>query len=239
MVGDSLLSRARQMWEHLAGGAVRFPVAGIEVVASERSQLCPPGWTGVVVLGDAGIVTVPVDRLVGVVRAAMKGVPGGAATDVARLRAELALSDILGPATLAYLDERDFVPAKPSMVVEELSATHGDVVALAASVSAEDVDESGVEEIMSSAFVVRVASEVVAVAGYRHWPSSVAHVSVLTAAGHRGRGFATVVASAAVADALESRLLPQWRARSTASRRVAMSLGFRELGAQLSIRLAA
>jgi hypothetical protein len=32
-------------------------------------------------------------------------------------------------------------------------------------------------------------------------------------------------------------LLPQWRARPEPSRRVARALGFRELGAQLSIRL--
>jgi hypothetical protein len=51
-------------------------------------------------------------------------------------------------------------------------------------------------------------------------------------------GFTPVLtASAAVADAIEKERLPQWRARSAASRRVARALGFYELGAQVSIRL--
>lgn len=43
--------------------------------------------------------------------------------------------------------------------------------------------------------------------------------------------------SAAVAHALTAGLLPQWRARAQASRRVARALGLRELGSQLSVRL--
>jgi hypothetical protein len=42
---------------------------------------------------------------------------------------------------------------------------------------------------------------------------------------------------AVVTHALDAGLLPQWRARPEASRRVARALGFRELGSQLSIRL--
>lgn len=75
-----------------------------------------------------------------------------------------------------------------------------------------------------------------AAAGYRAWPSDTAHLSVLTAPAERGRGLARAVATA-VAAALQADLLPQWRSRPEASRRVARALGFRELGAQLSIRL--
>ncbi|MER7737151.1 hypothetical protein ABTX34_02235 [Streptomyces sp. NPDC096538] len=41
-----------------------------------------------------------------------------------------------------------------------------------------------------------------------------------------------MVGAAAVAHALAAGLLPQWRARAFASRRVAAALGFEELGAQ-------
>lgn len=75
-----------------------------------------------------------------------------------------------------------------------------------------------------------------AAAGYRLWPRRTAHLSVLTAPAARGRGLARTVASAAVAHALAADLLPQWRARPPASRRVAAALGFEELGAQLSLR---
>jgi predicted GNAT family acetyltransferase len=62
---------------------------------------------------------------------------------------------------------------------------------------------------------------------------------VLTASAARGRGLARAAASAAVAHAIQEGRLPQWRARLPASRRVAHALGFRELGSQVSIRLAA
>ncbi|WP_405668919.1 GNAT family N-acetyltransferase [Streptomyces sp. NBC_00055] len=53
----------------------------------------------------------------------------------------------------------------------------------------------------------------------------------------RERGLARVTASATVTHALTAGLLPEWRARPPASRRVAAALGFEELGAQLSMRL--
>lgn len=72
---------------------------------------------------------------------------------------------------------------------------------------------------------------------YAARPRSVAHLCVLVAPHHRGRGLATIVASTAVPHALDAGLLPQWRARPYPSRRVAAALGFREPGAQLSVRI--
>ncbi|WP_425321545.1 GNAT family N-acetyltransferase [Catellatospora chokoriensis] len=85
--------------------------------------------------------------------------------------------------------------------------------------------------------MVRSGSHVVAAAGYRRWPGQAAHMCVLTAPPHRGRGLARIVGGAAVADALANDLLPQWRARPEPSRRVARALGFHELGTQLSVRI--
>jgi hypothetical protein len=47
-----------------------------------------------------------------------------------------------------------------------------------------------------------------------------------------------VTGSAAVAHALAAGLLPQWRARPSAFRRVAAVLAFEELGSQLSLEIA-
>ncbi|WP_228011192.1 GNAT family N-acetyltransferase [Nonomuraea phyllanthi] len=105
------------------------------------------------------------------------------------------------------------------------------------SVAEEDAEESGLAEVSSAAFVVREGGRAVAASGYRPWLEMAAHLSVLTAPGHRGRGLARRAASAAVADALAAGLLPQWRARPEPSRRVARALGFRQHGAQLSVRL--
>ncbi|MFI6731316.1 GNAT family N-acetyltransferase [Nonomuraea sp. NPDC050451] len=229
------LDRARDLWAGLAGTPVTFPASGdVNVVVSPGSSLCPPGWTGVVALGGAILATVPDAGLAEPVRSAL---PDLGHTDLARLPERLPVLHVLGPATLAYLDAGDFVAAPATAEVERLPADHPAIRALLASVPEEDADESGLEEIASAACAVREGGDVVAAAGFRPWLDTAAHVSVLTAPRCRGRGLARLAASAAVADALAIGLLPQWRARPEQSRRVARALGFREHGAQISIRL--
>jgi hypothetical protein len=237
MASDPLLARAREVWVDLAGVPVAFPaVGGAEVVVSTGSLLCPPGWVGIVALGDAAIVTVPAADVVGVVREALDGLPVVTVTDPDRLRAAVPVVEVLGPASLAYLDERDHRSAE-SAAVDEIPANHADLAALLACVTADEAEECGLAEISSSAFVVRSGMQVVAAAGYCRWRGEVGHLCVLTAPEWRGRGLARAVASAAVVDSLANRLLPQWRARRESSLRVARALGFRELGAQLSFRI--
>ncbi|MEV6162115.1 GNAT family N-acetyltransferase [Streptomyces sp. NPDC052052] len=157
--------------------------------------------------------------------------------DEARLRAVLPVLDVLGPASLLYLDPADFLSVQGGAVVEESVCGDDELAALLARAGEEDAGESGLEWITSPAFVFREGDDVVAAAGYQIWPQSVAHLSVLVAPEHRGRGLARVVASAAVAHACDAGLLPQWRARPHSSQRVALALGFQELGSQLSVRL--
>jgi hypothetical protein len=233
---DRLLDRAQRLWADLAGGQVAFQDSAIEVAVSPRSLLCPAGWVGIVRLGSAVIATAPDEDSVEIVRRALGDLPGVAMTDPAAVGGRLPVAEALGPATLAYCDMAGFHPVASS-AVEMVPAGGSDVEALLARVPAEDADESGLAEITSPAFVMRAGLDVIAAAGFRTWPGSAAHVSVLTAEPERGRGLARVVATAAVTHALEAGLLPQWRARPQASRRVARALGFRELGSQLSIRL--
>jgi GNAT superfamily N-acetyltransferase len=236
MGDDPLIDRTRRVWVELADVPVAFPEGGGAevVVASDGSLLCPPGWVGIVAIGDAAIATVPVDGLAGPVRTVLGGVPVPALTDPGRFHAALPVLGLLGPATLAYLDESEFRPAG-SAAVERLTVEHADLAALLASVSEDDEQECGLRGITSPAFVVRDAARVVAAAGYQRWPGGMAHLCVLTASDLRGRGLARAVASAAVADALGTGLLPQWRARPEPSRRVARALGFRQLGNQMSV----
>lgn len=233
---DPLLARARRVWVELAGVPVDFPGQGVAVAVSAASLLSPPGWVGIVALGGAAISTVPASGLAGVVRAAIDGLPVAALTVPERLRAVLPVAEVLGPATLAYRDERGFQPG-PLATIEEVPGDDGDLAAFLGSVPHDEAEECGLAEITSPAFVVRTGRRVVAAAGYRRWPGRAAQMCVLTAPRHRGHGLARVVAGAAVADGLAHGLLPQWRARAESSRRVARALGFRELGAQLSVRL--
>ncbi|MEH0822408.1 MULTISPECIES: GNAT family N-acetyltransferase [unclassified Micromonospora] len=237
MAYDPLLTRARAAWVEMAGVPMAFhEEGGVEVAVSASSLLCPPGWVGIVALGDAAIITAPTGSQAATVRTMLHDVPVEVLTDSDRLRAVLPIDEVLGPASLAYLGEGDLQPAGPDDV-EVVLAGHDELATLLASVTAEDADECGLADITSPAFVVRRGKHVVAAAGYRRWPGLLVHIGVLTKLDQRGRGLARAVACAAAADGIASGLLPQWRARPEPSRRVARALGFRQLGAQLSIRL--
>ncbi|MFH9970132.1 GNAT family N-acetyltransferase [Streptomyces mirabilis] len=238
MAVDPLLKQAQGVWETLAAVPVSFPlVGGLNVVTSPASQLAPPSWTGIVVLGDSAIVTTPTDRAAQVLRQILARIPTSSLTSAEAVGAVLPVSEVLGPAVLGYVSRDGFRPVPADRCVERLAPGHQDLTTLVKSVPPEDAGESGMDEITSAAFVVRKGADVVAAAGFQVWPAATAHLCVLTASGERGRGLARQVASAAVAQALADGLLPQWRARPMASRNVARALGFRELGSQLSLRL--
>ncbi len=232
---ERLLSRARTMWESLAGVHVAFTPA-VRVALSPESRLCPPGWVGIVVIAGAAIATAPDARTVQTVQRSIGDVPPVLLTDRELLQTRCEIIEVLGPAALAYLDPAEFHPLHSSAVIHPQDEEMRQYLAAAV---AEDVAESGLTEITSPAFGIRQRGRIVAAAGYRRWPGRVAQLSVLTAPGARNRGLGRLVASAAVESALRDGLLPQWRARPEASRRVAQAVGFRELGSQISIHLRA
>ncbi|MFJ5231263.1 GNAT family N-acetyltransferase [Kitasatospora sp. NPDC088391] len=121
--------------------------------------------------------------------------------------------------------------------VRRLPPGHPALRQLADRVPSEERDEAGLDEITSPVFAVTEGSTVLAACGYRAWPFATAQFSVLTTPAHRGRGLAGTVAAAAARHALAAGLLPQWRARPAASRRVAQRIGFRELGTQISLEV--
>lgn len=234
----ALTARARELWEYLAGAAAGFtPV--ISVAVSPRSYLCPPGWAGIVVLGGAALATAPDHETARFVERALNGLPAASLTSTEVLASQLPVAEILGPASLAYLDPAEFRPQPGGAVTTPLHLDHPSFGQFLLAAGTDDVEESGIQRITTPAFAVREHGQVVAAAGYRDWPCGTAHLSVLTASAARGRGLGRAAASAAVAHAIEEGRLPQWRARPQASRRVARALGFRELGFQVSIRLAA
>jgi GNAT superfamily N-acetyltransferase len=233
----SLIARARELWESLAGAGAGFTPA-ISVTVSPLSRLCPPGWAGIVVIGDAVIATAPDHETARHVEQALGGLAVASLTDLAVLSGRLHITEIRGPATLAYLDPADFRPQPATAPARPVGLDDPAFRRLLFQAGAADLEESGLAEITSPAFTVRERGDVVAAAGYRDWPCQTAHLSILTAEPARGRGLARAAASAAVTHAISAGKLPQWRARAPASRRVALALGFRELGSQASISIA-
>lgn len=233
----ALSARARELWEHLAGAAATFTPGG-RVAVSPGSYLCPPGWIGIVVLGEEVLATAPDPETARLAEQALGGLPYAALTDTSALSSRLPVADVMGPAALAYLDPAEFRPQPGGFSVRPVGLDHPDFRRFVLEAASFEVAESGIEEISTAAFAVLEHGQVVAAAGYRNWPCAAAHLNVLTATAARGRGLARAAASAAVAHAIGEGRLPQWRARPLASRHVARALGFRELGSQVSIRLA-
>jgi RimJ/RimL family protein N-acetyltransferase len=231
-----LVARARAAWESRADGAAAFSPEP-RVAVGPKSRLCPPGWAGVVSIGGAVIATAPDPARAAVLQRGLSALPAAALADGDLLRGRLPVADLRGPAALAYLDAAEFRAGPGRPPAEPRDARDAGLRRFLSGCDAADVEESGMAEITSPAFTVCDQERVIAAAGYREWAGGVAHLSVLTGAPARGRGRARAAASAAVAHALARGLLPQWRAVPAPSRRVAASLGFRELGAQVSILL--
>lgn len=76
-------------------------------------------------------------------------------------------------------------------------------------------------------------------AGYDIWVGILAHISVLTPPEERRKGYAQLIATVAVEEAMAAGLVPQWRARTdnTASQRTARRAGFAFAGTQTSVML--
>ncbi|MBK3557424.1 GNAT family N-acetyltransferase [Streptomyces sp. MBT56] len=233
---DPLVSRARVLWQELAaapGAAFGTPGRPTVLVAPD-SALAPPSWVGVVAVGDAALITAPTDRAANSVRS---GLTVAALTDPVTVARLLPVADTLGPAVLGYLAPDALRPVgRTAAPTTCLSPEHASLRALLAEAGPSDAGESGLADVTSPVFVVRDGTEVLAAAGYEHLTRDTAHLCVLTAPDARGRGLARQVAHAATAHALAAGLLPQWRARPPASRRVARALGYREVGRQLSVR---
>jgi hypothetical protein len=223
--------RVRDAW---AGLARLSGLARLEVLVQPRSALCPPGWVGVLRIDETVTVAVPDAGLVEQARTVFAGLPTVDATNPDVVLSHLpGVRAVLGPATLYYADGA-VVPPSIRTVVASLA----DLDDLMGSVSAADLDESGLCEVTSPLFVgTDEHGAPTAACGYQRWPESLAHLCVLTHREHRRQGWGRAVAAAAIAHAIGDGLLPQWRARPEPSKALARSLRLTERGAQLSLRL--
>lgn len=226
--------RVVAMWRGAIGAGDAVLEPGTRTVVSGSRGMCPPGWTGVLRLGDAVVIErggasdAVIDTLLELPD------PTDSEAVLARIDAE----QTLGPGVLSYNPDHETAAAARSagqtaMLVDEPTTLRSWLARL----PADDVSESSADE-LDRAFAVRVDDEPVAVAGWLLWPHDVAHLGVLVDPAHRGRGLSLVAGAAATVAALQEGLEPQWRAAETnaASRRVAVRIGYVESGRQFSLR---
>ena len=206
-----VVRRVKAAWASLAEVA---QLDRFQVIVRQRSALCPPGRVGVLVIDDTVTVSVPREELKPLLETSLADAqPAEAANPAALVDRHPPVSSLLGPASLFYpLGPVAAEPVLPSVERESVEQVN----ALLASVSSEELDESGVNRLTGRVFVLRSAQGVpVAVSGYRPWPAGIAHLCVLTTR--------RTAAPASV------KLWP--------SRNLARKLGLVELGAQLSFQL--
>ena len=238
-LADHSLDRIRRTWEGLLGCPSGLTGTGLTVVAQPGGRDPSQEWIRILCLMGATVASVPPSRVAGV-RGRLASLGTGELVDCDLWAGMLRRgAETLGPAALAYADANCFRAPAPDQCIERRSPHDDRVVALVEACGAADAGESGIVNSTSPLFTLEESGVAIAASGYTVWSQELAHVGVLVHPGWRGQGLARAVAAAAIAHALNADLVAQWRARLTltASRQVARSLGFIELGWQLSLRL--
>ncbi|MGL3806159.1 GNAT family N-acetyltransferase [Paeniglutamicibacter sp. R2-26] len=144
----------------------------------------------------------------------------------------------LGEAELYYCDT---VPPLPTLRTTA-SRQQEHAIALENICPPDDSAEVGLSE-MESTFVLLSDSyngpQPLAGAGYDIWDGRLAHLGVLAAPDKRQSGLGSNAVAIAMEQAMNSGLIPQWRARTdnTASIRTALRAGFEYVGTQSSVIL--
>lgn len=229
-----LIERVRRAWSVVSEVPDAFIPGTTHVVAIPASRIAPPGWCGVVALGDACLIVTPNEDVAARIEEIVQKVPAARVPDIEW--SPIGAHEVLGPAALYFTLTHPRTPTA-GITVERVPAGGHQVVDLIGRASPDEALEADVQEAIVT-FAAKVAGRAAAVVGYRIWPGSVAHFSALTDPVHRRHGYGLAAAREAVAHALAAGLLPQWRARPVASQRFAQTLGMQRVGTQTSIRIA-
>jgi GNAT superfamily N-acetyltransferase len=239
MLEQQTAERIRQGWRAELGAPAAFRGPGRHVHLRPGQDAGPARSVGVVALGDSSCVSLPPDGSAWLQVLQGRDLDADLTDPATVARIIGPVEGVLGPAILAFLDPTAVeLGADPR--VTSVPAGHESLQQLAAACGPQDAQESGILAVDSSVAVWLVGDRVVAASGYQVWHGRLGHLSVLVDPAFRGRGLGTAVAALAVGQVLEAGLVPQWRARSTlqSSRQIARTLGFVELGRQVSYTLA-
>lgn len=224
---------ARRLWQTLAGDPSVLGNATTSVVRGSTG-ICPPGWTGVVRLGDAYVIEAGEadDATIGILYSLDDP------SDTAQITEALQPVRTLGPAQLCYLPNGSD-PLTPAFTAQVLEVAIESIGGWLDSLPSADVAESSVSE-MERVLVCLSGPDLLGAAGHRGWPAEIGHVGVLVAPDVRGKGIGTDLGAAATRRVLQLGRFPQWRAATCneASRRAARRIGYQEMGRQFSFRLA-
>lgn len=219
-----LVERAYRAWSVVSEVPDAFVPGTTRVVAIPASRIAPPGWCGVVALGDACLIVTPDEDTASRIGDFVQAVSPARVPDIEWSR--IGARDVQGPAALYFTLTHPRIPTA-GITVERVAVGGRQDVELSSRVSPDEAQEADVEQ-ATVTFATMVAGEAAALVGYRIWPGSIAHFSALTDPADRRHGYGRAAAREAIAHALAAGLLPQWRARPLASQRFARHSACRE-----------
>jgi GNAT superfamily N-acetyltransferase len=188
---------------------------------------------------DACIVSVP-EQTPEVERAKLRAATPAEAFDPKFLsKAFVVWSDnVIGPAWLGIADRGSFRPVKSAARVLG-DADEAALEKLAEGCGEAAWKQSKLLQIRKPLYGVFDGPSLVAVSGYIVMGDALAYIGVITHPGHRGKGHAKAVVSAAVADALGKGFVAQWRTPQANEGAVALarSVGFEPYASTYDIQL--
>jgi len=199
----------------------------------------------ILVAGGAPLISLPSDAMNVLADLAQSWAVSDVA-DAAGLQSQLVsvcnlpVDKILGPAFIGYgsSDSLDFRDAELAQYFSSSEA----IGRLQAACLPDEWDHGGSQPHPDRTFgVVDHANGLLALAGYKIWNNSIAHISIVTHPAKRGRGFGRAAVARAAQHALGAGLVPQYRTlrQNAPSMGIAKRLGFIEYGFSVYVRLRA
>jgi GNAT superfamily N-acetyltransferase len=147
---------------------------------------------------------------------------------------------IIGPAFIGYTTVTSFIPSSLP-TARALTSTDGQSVdALRASCTPQEWEHGGSTlGDMPTFGAFNESGELAALAGYKVWGGTIAHLFVVSRPDARGRGYATAAVTATTHAAFQHGLLPQYRTlvSNAPSMRIASKLGFQQYGYSVYVRM--
>lgn len=142
---------------------------------------------------------------------------------------------VIGPVFVGYA-ESVAQPVHAVRALETSDAPARDALRLVCDATEWEHGGTLVEHLCSGAFE---GNALAAMAGYEVWGGTIAHISVVTHPGHRGRGFGRSVVAHIAQRAIAAGLLPQYRTLESnlPSMKIAESLGFQRYATTMAARL--
>lgn len=198
----------------------------------------------ILVVGPSPLVSLPptaMDRLAG--RAS--NWTGPLVADATALAAEIRpveVERIVGPAFIGYGTARTLDLSVAAGAREVTPADEAAVAGLRAASGDEEWEHGGSDPRAVPTFgCFDDRGDALALAGYKVWGGAIAHLSIVTAPRHRGRGLGSAAVARAARHAVDAGLLPQYRTLSAngPSMGIARKLGFEGYGFSVSVRLRA